>query len=913
MSSPTRKSLHIRRISLVAGIVCLLASVAGVIHVTAHSSAPQTFEVTNVNDSDVGSLRDAILKANASPGPDTIVFNITVGTGARVIFLLAALPEITDPVVIDGTTQPGYTSTPLVELNGAFSNTNNGLVIKAGGSTVRGLAIGRFIESAIWLRDCDNNVIQANHLGVDTTGNVKRGNQFGIQLTNSSNNLIGGTAAAARNVISGNTYGIKITGASNIIQGNFVGTNAAGTAAIGNAFGVFTLDSSTNNLIGGTSSGTGNLISGNSEGIITAGEGTIIQGNLIGTDVNGSTQISNRIGVDVSANNSLIGGLTAAARNVISGNDLGIQLGDNSAAVWRGNIVQGNLIGLNASGNGPLPNKEGGIEIRSAASNTIGGTQPGAANTIAFNKGPGVMVNQGSGNSIRRNSIFSNEGLGIDLAFFFGFSVNGVTPNDLRDGDIGGNNLQNFPVITSVVSTNNSTTIQGSLNSTPNTTFQIDFYSNAAVDPSGSGEGAQFFNTTSVNTNANGDATINVTFPVGLPAGRAITATATDPGGNTSEFSAADSTGLSGSAQFSTDSIKLIEDLGTLKVTVLRTGGSSGTLNVDYSTADGTATAGHDYTSASGTLSFNDGETSKTIEIPILDDATTEPDETFTVTLSSSNRESLGSPNFLTVTVQDRATVPMLSIDFVSVIEGDPGTKTDALFIVKLSALTSRTISGNYVTRDSLAPPILGITATGGPSCNNPGVDYEGASGTFSFPPGGATTFPIPVKVCGDAIVENDEGFGLFLTDVSSGVQGISGSASILDDDHLQLAKEEGPNPGSTTEFVAAVDAVLGLRGPFRLTTVPEWFAAAGGDRRTRVVLFAKNLHLNPGDLPSSVRVRFEESTDFTIPAEDVRSVPNTDLTQVVVRLPDLRLGNNEVRILFQTQQSNVALIKIIQ
>ena len=242
MSSPIRNSLHLRRVLLVAGIVCVLARVA----------VSSTFEVTNVNDSDVGSLRDAILKANASPGPDTIVFNITVGTGARVIFLLAALPEITDPIVIDATTQPGHTSTPIVELNGAFSNTNNGLVIRAGGSTVRGLAIGRFTESAIWLRDCDNNVIQANHLGVDTTGNVKRGNLYGIQLTNSSNNLIGGTSAAARNVISGNTDGIKITGASNIIQGNFIGTNAAGTAAIGNGFGVFILDSSTNNLIGCT-------------------------------------------------------------------------------------------------------------------------------------------------------------------------------------------------------------------------------------------------------------------------------------------------------------------------------------------------------------------------------------------------------------------------------------------------------------------------------------------------------------------------------------------------------------------------------------------------------------------------------------------------------------------------------------
>ena len=108
----------------------------------------------------------------------------------------------------------------------------------------------------------------------------------------------------------------------------------------------------------------------------------------------------------------------------------------------------------------------------------------------------------------------------------------------------------------------NSTEHSGNLKPLPNTTFNIDFYSNAAVDASGNGEGAQFFGTTSVNTNINGDATINVTFPTGLPSGRVITATATDPNGNTSEFSAADASTATGSVQFSLASIHVLEDIG---------------------------------------------------------------------------------------------------------------------------------------------------------------------------------------------------------------------------------------------------------------------------------------------------------------------------------------------------------------
>lgn len=675
----------------------------------------QSFVVTSANNHGTGSLREAIVNANATVGADTIVFNIP-GPGVKVINVLIALPEIVDPVMIDATTQPGYSGTPLIEIDGsALGSNGNGLLIRAGGSTVRGLSITNFRGGfGIWLNGCDNNLIQANYLGVGADGTTARQNFRGVVLSNSSNNVIGGTTAAARNVVSGNgASGIDITGNSNVVQGNFVGTNAAGTAALPQPGGVTVNSSSTNNLIGGTAAGAGNLISGHQFGIQATGTGTTIQGNLIGTDVTGTNKIpngngvqaiglniliggptpgarnvisgnqgdgvysrgagnkvqgnyigtditgtlplgndgngviagenaliggtepearniisasgnfasnvalghnnsgsaaivqGNYIGTDVTgtralrgtaagitiiSNNHIIGGFVAGARNVISGNTVGIQLGSFSGGAV-GNLIQGNLIGVNAPGTGAVPNTQDGIGISGAVNNTIGGTQSEAANKIAFNGGAGVSISTGTGNVVRGNSIFSNAGVGIDLG------ANGVTANDVNDGDTGPNQLQNFPVITSLLSSSNSTTIQGSLKSIPNTTFNVDFYSNAAVDPSGNGEGAQFFGTASVNTDANGDATINVTLPSGLPAGRVITATATDPNGNTSELSAADASAASGSAQFTVSSIQVIEDIGALTVTVLRTGGSSGTLNVDYATVNGTAIAGQDYTS----------------------------------------------------------------------------------------------------------------------------------------------------------------------------------------------------------------------------------------------------------------------------------------------------------------------------
>ena len=108
------------------------------------------------------------------------------------------------------------------------------MVITAGDTIVRGLSIGQFKRARIWLRSCNNNVIQGNYIGVDATGTLPRPNNTGILLFDSSNNLIGGTSAAARNVVSGNVVHMEIGGNANVVQGNFIGTNAAGTAAIAN-------------------------------------------------------------------------------------------------------------------------------------------------------------------------------------------------------------------------------------------------------------------------------------------------------------------------------------------------------------------------------------------------------------------------------------------------------------------------------------------------------------------------------------------------------------------------------------------------------------------------------------------------------------------------------------------------------
>jgi len=340
-------------------------------------------------------------------------------------------------------------------------------------------------------------------------------------------------------------------------------------------------------------------------------------------------------------------------------------------------------------------------------------------------------------------------------------------------------------------------------------------------------------------------------------------------------------------------------------VTVLRTGGSSGTLSVDYSTTNVTAIAGQDYTSASGTLTFNSGETIKSFQIPIADDATTEPDETFTIALqTSSSLETLGAPSKLTVTIQDRTTIPTLSITSGSVIEGNTGTTTEVAFFVNLSAATSRAVSVNYTTTN--------FSAFGGVKCNNSeGIDYETNSGSLSFQPG-TTTFTVRVKICGDTNAEANETFRVVLSNPSGAtLVAFQGVGTIINDDALSLVLEES---GPSANQAAALDAYLLIRDPFHIMRIPDWIEP-GADPSTRVALFAQNLQLNPGEPPAAVIVRFVGTSGLIleVPAEDVRSTSNPDFTQVVVRLPNnLAAGTYTMTIRAHTRTSNGGTIRIV-
>lgn len=292
-------------------------------------------------------------------------------------------------------------------------------------------------------------------------------------------------------------------------------------------------------------------------GIFTFGESSdvVIQGNFIGTDPSGLQNPGNSdYGVTIFGNSSsnTIGGQEPAARNLISGNLFrGLVISDAG-----GNTVQGNLIGTQANGTGSMGNGLVGVQV-SSPNNTVGGIDSdphdnlNPANLIAFNGGDGVRVTGGRnnafavGNRILGNSIHSNGDLGIDLDGGQAPSADGdgVTTNDgdRKDRDTGPNNLQNFPVISSARMEGTTVTIKGMLRSAPRKTFTIQFFSSPAADASGYGEGKSLLliGETSVRTNRRGKAVF--TFPAELTAAeRVLTATATnDLTGDTSEFSRA--------------------------------------------------------------------------------------------------------------------------------------------------------------------------------------------------------------------------------------------------------------------------------------------------------------------------------------------------------------------------------------
>ncbi len=510
------------------------------------AAAAATFTVTTTADIGAGTVRQAILDANATPGADVIAFAIP-GSGIQTIAPLSALPTVTEAVTIDGSTQPGFSGSPLIELDGVNAGPGiAGIEVTSGGATVRSLAIGRFSLYGIRLAIGGGNVVEGCYVGVDATGLLDRGNGLAsvIVTENSAGNQIGGPDPSRRNVLSGSAAGIIVegTGAGNVIQGNYIGTDASGATAIPASVGI--LVDAPGVSIGGTAPGAGNVVSGHvGDGIHVSlnADGAVIQGNRIGTDAAGMAALGNTAnGISVSrAGGVLVGGTAPGAANLVSANGGGgIDINGSE------NVVQGNLVGTDATGSAPLGNGGPGVAIeRDSFDNRVGGTDPGAGNVIAFNGGGGVVMTSspsspiGSGNTFRGNSIFSNRGLGIDLV---GLDfLPGPTPNDMGDGDDGPNGFQNYPLITEVIYGPVSTVVNGVLSAAPSAEYDMDFYSNPTCTfrPGDYLQGRTYLGTMHIALDATGSLPFGISFPVLIPSGEPVTATATSASGSTSEFS----------------------------------------------------------------------------------------------------------------------------------------------------------------------------------------------------------------------------------------------------------------------------------------------------------------------------------------------------------------------------------------
>ena len=416
------------------------------------------------------SLREAIIAANNTVGTDRIVFNIA-GTGVHTITPTTALPTITDAVTIDGTTDDSFAANgnrPAIILDGNNSFAGDGLVLTstADGTTIRGFVIRDFSGDGIEIQaGSNNNIIVENYIG----------------RLNAS-----GTDAGATEVNTG--QGLNILGANNTIDGNVISGNWAGV-----------------------------LISGG------GASGNVVTNNLIGTDATGTALIgnnSNAVDIGSGAPNNTVGGIGLGNLIVGSGND-GITIWGAGAT---GNTVQGNIIGTDATGTLNWGNSNNGVIVSGdAVGNLVGGVNAGEGNVIAFNHADGMVVDDVFTNSITivGNSIYSNTGLGIDL------DISGVTINDVGDADAGANNRQNFPVLTSASTSGSQVTIKGTLNSTANSYFRIEFFANTSGDGSGYGEGQRYLGFANVMTDGSGNVTINRTLTASVAVGEFVSATST--------------------------------------------------------------------------------------------------------------------------------------------------------------------------------------------------------------------------------------------------------------------------------------------------------------------------------------------------------------------------------------------------
>ncbi len=448
---------------------------AACVLLTAEPAYGADITVTNTNNAGAGSLRAAINAANSNNNPSTID-TIQFGIPGPGVKTISISPNSPLPTIGEPLTINGYTQSEATENTLTQPGKTNA-------------------ELRIELR------------GPGTDSNTV-GSMEGLDI-NAPNVVVKGLVI---NNFSSDAIDISSNGAGAVIEGNFIGTDPLVTSKQGNRFNGVNIDAS-NLTIGGTTKEARNLISGNNANgvnIVSNTTGVVVLGNLIGTDKNGRN--SNLLG------NGFLGVRIGGSGHTVGGTDADPTDSDDPA----------NTIAFNGND---------GVRVDSADDNRILG------NSIFSNGRGGVAVlgEDSTGNRILRNSIYNNAVLGIELG------GTGVTPNDGNnpvtpqpdpDSDTGPNGLQNFPLITSAVTSHGSTTIRGTFNSTPKKAFTLRFFSSPRVDPSGFGEGKTFIGQTSVTTDTNGNRSFELVANQAVSVGHRVTATATNGSGSTSEFSA---------------------------------------------------------------------------------------------------------------------------------------------------------------------------------------------------------------------------------------------------------------------------------------------------------------------------------------------------------------------------------------
>jgi hypothetical protein len=546
-------------------VLCLVLALAAAAVALPAANIP----VTTTADSGAGSLRAAITQANGDAVADVIQFNIP-GAGPHTITPASALPNITQPLTIDGYTQPGSSPNTnavglglntvlMIEIDG--TNVPNGfacLNVTASNVTIKGLVINRCSNSGPVQVDgtiYQNFVLEGSFISVNPAGTqaLPRSSSSGLRIEG-DNARIGGTTPAARNLIShpGAPAITTSSGGENIvIQGNLIGTDITGaTIALGmpgstSARGIQL--SSLSPVVGGVDPNAANVIAGGYDISIrvinSAGQSSnaLIQGNYIGVDAAMTRTMSNgNIGIQVDGATPTIGGTAPGAGNVIGGHGYGIFVDGGPVT------IHGNFIGTDKTGTKNFGNRNYGISI-SADTVTVGGIGSGEGNTIAFNRWAGVVLDSASDrNPIRGNRFYQNGvglpaaapmGIAIDLALTLS-SPNGQNRNDLGDVDGGANDFQNPPLITSAMPEGGGTRVIGTLNSIASSTFDLDFYSNAPCRPRPRAllQAEAYIGSIQVTTDASGNASFNQLLPTPIAAGSPVSATATDADGNTSEL-----------------------------------------------------------------------------------------------------------------------------------------------------------------------------------------------------------------------------------------------------------------------------------------------------------------------------------------------------------------------------------------